>query len=223
MPTVTPTPTSTATPTVSPTPTATPTPTAMPPALRVLPNHTHYVDGFGVLHIVGEVENRSGSDVGGVVVGVMLLGEGGALVETGLGETYVERLVAGDKTCFHVSLPEPADWVSYAFEAPTYAPVEGAAPELMVVNDSGSYQVPLGWYLIDGEVRNDHGAAVSRVSAAGTVYHPSGDVLGCKGATVPDPNLDPGEAGVFEVVFIGRDYRRVVAYRVQADGKPEQR
>jgi hypothetical protein len=189
----------------------------------VLPNHSHYVDRFGVLHVVGEVENISGSDVGGVSVGVTLLAEGGALVETALGETYVGRLVAGDRTCFHAALPQPAGWASVAFEAPACVPVGGAAPELVVLNDSGSYLVPLGWYLIDGEVRNDHGAPVGGVSAAATVYHPSGDVLGCEGATVPDPSLDPGETGLFDVVFTGRDYRRVVAYRVQADGEPDQR
>jgi hypothetical protein len=205
------------TPTNTPTPTSTPTPLPV----RVLPNHTHYVDGQGTLHVVGEVENGSGQDVSQVGIGVQLLEDGGDVVGTGLSYAALGRVPAGEKTCFDVAIEEAAGWASYAFEAPTYVPVEGAAPDLTVLNDRGDYLAPLGWYLIDGEVRNDHGAAVGGVTAVGTVYHPTGSVLGCEGRMVLDPLLDPEETSEFQLVFTGRDYVRVLTYRVQAGGEVE--
>jgi hypothetical protein len=154
-------------------------------------------------------------------VGIKLLGDAGEVVETGLGYTALKRVPAGDMTCFHLALQKPPNWASYVFEAPTYVVAAGSAPDLTVLNDSGSYFAPFGWYIIDGEVRNDHGAPVGGVTAVGTVYHPAGSVLGCEARAVLDLLLDPGETGKFQLVFTGRDYMRVVAYRLQADGEPE--
>jgi hypothetical protein len=221
-PTSTPTatPTATSTPTSTPTPTPTPTSTPTPLPVHVLPNHTHYVDGEGTLHVVGEVENGTADPVYRVGITVQLLSSDGRVVDSGDGVVPQQHLAAGERTCFHVVVADPVDWVSYAFEAPSYS--SGAPPPaLSIVNDSGMYVPAAGWYLLGGEVRNDHATRVNGVTAVSTLYDSAGDAVGCGGAYVLSIGLEPGETGLFELVFSGRDYGDVASYRVQADGEPE--
>jgi hypothetical protein len=215
-PTPTPTPTSTPTPTPTPTPTSTPTPLPV----RVLANHTTYTDGEGALHVVGEVENGTADPVYRVGITVQLLSSYGEVVDIGHGVAPLQHLAAGERTCFHVSLAEPADWASYAFEAVSYSP-GGPPPALSIVNDSGTYVPSAGWYLLGGEVRNDHGARLEGVTAVDTLSDGAGDAVGCDGAYVLSIDLEPGEQSLFELAFTGRDYGDVASYRVQADGEPE--
>jgi hypothetical protein len=214
--------TSTATPTSTPTatPTATPTSTPTPAPVRVLPNHTHYVDGEGTLHIVGEVENGTADPVYRIGLTVQLFSSDGRVVDTGHGVASLQHLAPGERTCFHVSMVDPGAWSSYAFEAPSYSP-SPPPPALSVVSDSGMYVPAVGWYLLAGEVRNDHGARVNGVTAVGTLYDEAGGVVGCGGAYVLSVGLDPNETGLFELQFVGRDFGDVTIYRVQADGEPE--
>ena len=218
--TATPTPTSTPTATPTATPTPTPTSTPIPDTVRVLLNHTHYVDGEGALHIVGEVENGTDDPVYRVGLTVQLLSSDGDVVDTGHGVAPLQHLAAGERTCFHISVQDPADWSSYAFESPSYS-AGPPPPALSVVNDSGAYVPAAGWYLLGGEVHNDHGARVKEVIAVGTLYDGGGDPVGCQGAYVLSIGLDPGEASLFEMRFAGRDFGDVVDHRVQVDGDPE--
>ena len=208
--------------TVPPSPIDTPTPTSTPSSdtVRVLPSHTHYVDGDGALHIVGEVENGTEDPVYRVGLTVQLLSSDGEVVDTGHGVAPLQHLAAGEWTCFHISVEDPADWSSYVFEAPSYS--DGPPPPaLTVVGDSGTYVSTTGWYLLGGEVRNDHGTRVKDVTAVGTLYDDAGDPVGCQAAYVLGIGLDPDEKSLFELQFAGRDFGDVVDHRVQADGELE--
>jgi hypothetical protein len=186
----------------------------------VLPNHTSYVDGEGALHVVGEVENGTVAPVYRVGVALQLLSSEGQVVDIGHGVAPLQHLEGGERTCFHVTVEDPADWVSYAFEAPSYSAGE-PPPALSVVSDTGTYAPGAGWYLLGGEVRNDHGTRVEDVTVVGTLYDGAGDAVGCDGAYVLSIGLEPDQQSLFELAFTGRDYGDVASYRVQADGEPE--
>jgi len=212
------TPTSTATPTPTNTPTVTPTPTLPPTGVHILENHSYYVDSFGYLNIVGEVENDTANHLHSVGITVNVLNSGGQFIGTGFDYIYLNNLPAGDKTCFYIFLEEPADWSYYEFEPPSYWTDGEPLPNLTVLNDSGYYDPFWGWYDITGQVRNDHGTRVEDILLVGTLYDASGTVMDCDYTYLDAFYLDPGQASPFEMTFFWRDYADVASYRLQVDG-----
>jgi hypothetical protein len=89
------------------------------------------------------------------------------------------------------------------------------------VSDSGTYVPGARWYLLGGEVRNDHGTHVKDVTVVGTLYDGAGNAVRCEGTYVLSIGLEPDETSLFELVFTGRDHGDVASYRVQVDGEPE--
>ena len=189
-----------------------------PPGVRILENHTAYVDSSGYLHLVGEVQNTTVEHLRFVQIHANIFDRSGQLLDTEFTYTHLDTVPAGEKTCFEVWLEAPVGWASYEFEAPTYWTDGDPLPNLTFFNDSGSYDPTFGWYEIIGQVRNDHGARVAYVSPVGTVYDTSGQVIGCEFTFVNSTHLDPGQTSAFEMTFTGRDYEDVASYRVQVDG-----
>jgi len=215
-PTVTRTPTRTRTPTVTPTN----TPGGPGPGVHVLPNYSDYVDNIGNLHIVGEVLNNTPDHLWLVKIPVTFYNSSGQVVGTDYTYTWLDNLQAGDKTCFHILLDEPAGWTRYEFGTITHWPGH-ALPNLALLNHTGSV-INYGWYQIAGQVRNDQGTQVNSVQVVGTLYNAAGTVVGCwwDGSTDPT-NLNPGQVGTFEIQFVFRDHSDVASYRLQADGGPQ--
>lgn len=221
-PTYTPTPISTSTVTIPPTATSTSTPTAtaIPSGVYVLSNHSSYVDSIDYLHIVGEVWNNTSVHLTFVKIIADIFDDVNHLITTDFTYTYLDTLPAGEKTCFHILLPDPTGWSSYQFEKPTYWTDGSPLPNLALVDVSGAYNPTYGWYDIVGMVRNDHGSRVEYVSPVGTLYNAAGTVIGCNFTYVSSTYLDPGQTSSFEITFVGRNYPDVAWYRLQVDGKP---
>ncbi len=191
-----------------------------PPGVYILNNHSDYVDSIGYLHIAGEVQNNTANHLRFVKITANIFNGDGQLLNTDFTYIHLGNLPAGDRTCFHILLEEPASWSYYEFEAPTYWTDGEPLPNLVVFNDSGSYNSTFGWYEIIGQVRNDHGTRVEYVSPVGTVYNASGIVLGCDFTYVNSSHLEPGQTSSFKMTFSGRDYANVTSYRLQVDGNP---
>ena len=184
-------------------------------------NHSAYVDAVGYLHIVGEVENNTRDYLRFVKISANVFDNSERLLDTAFTYAYLDNLPAGDRTCFHILLEEPAGWAYYRFEPPSYWTDGRPLPNLVVSNDSGSYDSTYGWYEILGQVRNDHGRRVEYVSPVGTLYDTPGTVLGCDFTYVNSTHLDPGQTSSFKMNLSGRDYAGVSSYRVQVDGNPK--
>ena len=215
------TPTSTLTPTPTNTPTVTPTPTLPPTGVHILENHSYYVDPFGYLNIVGEVKNDTADHLHSVGITANVFNSSGQLIDTGFNYIYLNNLPAGDKTCFCISLEEPADWSYYEFGPPSYWTDGEPLPNLTVLNDSGYYDPFWGWYDITGQVRNDHDTRVEDIFLVGTLYNASNVVMDCDYTYVDAFYLDPDQTSPFEMTFIWRDYADVTSYRLQVDGTPQ--
>ena len=188
--------------------------------MHVLNNHSHYVDIVNWLHIVGEVFNNTGGDLWLVDVPVAFYDGQGRFITADSGWTFLEDLPAGETTCFHVLLENPAGWAYYEFGKPSGLPGGEKWPHLTFLTHSGALD-EFGWYHVTGQVRNDHGSTVEWVHVAGTLYNARGTVVGCEEAFTAPIDLGPSEVGEFDVLFLGRDYSDVASYRLQADGEPQ--
>jgi hypothetical protein len=186
----------------------------------VLPNHSTYVDSINYLHIVGEVYNNTPDHLRLVKIPVTLYNSGGQVLDSDDTYTWLDNLPAGEKTCFHAMLPQPAGWSYYEFGTITHWPGR-ALPNLALLNHTGAL-INYGWYRVAGQVRNDHSAVVKSVQVVGTVYNASGAVAGCWWDLSTDPaDLNPSQVGAFEITFSGRNYSDAAFYRLQADGDPQ--
>jgi hypothetical protein len=183
----------------------------------ILSNYS-VVSSEGYLDIAGEVQNNTANHLSLVKIAANFFSSSGRLLDTDYTYIQLDNLPASDKTCFHISLEEPLGWAHYEFESPTCYVSGGPLPDLIVLNDSGSYDSYYGWYKIIGQVRNDHSTRVEYVNPVGTLYSASGTVMGCGSTFVNSTHLDPGQTSSFEMNFYSRDYAAVALYRVQVDG-----
>ena len=218
IPTATRTPTATTIPSITPIPTATTIPTSVPSGVRILSNHSYYVDTINYLHIVGEVSNNTPDYLRYVEIHVNIFNSSGQLLTTDFAFVQLDSLPAWDKGCFHlIVLDTPANWSYYKFEAPTYW-IDGSPPSnLTIFNDSGAYNSTFGWYTIIGQVRNDGTVPITYVQPIGTLYNSTNTVIGCDFTFVNSTDLSPGQTSSFEMYFMGRDYFDAFSYRLQVD------
>ena len=220
-PTATATRTPTATATRTPTATATRTPTAtatlQPSGVHVLANYSHYLDSIDYLHVVGEVQNNTNDNLRFVRISAAFYNSNGQLLDTDFTYTFLDTLPAGEKTCFNLQLPKPANWSYYEFANVEYWDDADPPPNLSISNHSGSYDSTFGWYEVVGKVTNNEGQRVEYVSPVGTVYNQAGTVLGCTLTYVDSTHLDPGQKSPFDMLFVGRDFKAVKSYRLQVD------
>ena len=70
-----------------------------PPLVRVLPNHFRYLDEFGEVRVMGEVQNGSPGMVTYVNVPVSLLDDVGQVLATDEAGVHLYRLAPGTKRC----------------------------------------------------------------------------------------------------------------------------
>jgi hypothetical protein len=181
------------------------------------------VDSINYLYVVGEVQNNTATDLWLVKIAVNFFNSNNQLVGTNYTYTpfSLGNLPAYTKTCFRVSLSQPAGWAYYQFESPTYSTGGHAFPNLTVLGPSGSYDPTYGRYTVLGQVRNDSGTRVQNVQPVGTLYNASNTVIGCNSTYVNSWNLDPNQTSAFSMTFTGRNYSDVASYQLQVDGSPQ--
>lgn len=189
-----------------------------PAGVTILENHSYYVTSGGYLHIVGEVMNNTNDDLRYVSIYGNVFGSSGNLLGSDYSYILLDNLPANQKTCFDLSLKEPAGWSYYLFEPVQYRTGGSPLPNLTAYNDSGSYNSTHGWYEIIGMVRNDTTENYKYVMPVGTLYNGSGTVIGCDFTFVNADELFPGQSSGFEMTFLFRDYSDAASYRLQVDG-----
>jgi len=190
-----------------------------PNGVHILDNDTHYVDDFGLLNVVAEVQNSTADSVNLDSISVRFYDSNDNLLETEIGVVVLDNLPANEKTCFDVELIEPSGWSYYEIESPSYFSIGDVPfPNLTVINDTFTFNSTFDFWEIEGQVRNDHGSTVDDITLVGTLYNASGEVIGCDTELLLFVSLDPGEIEDFDISFVGRDYSDYDSHRVQADG-----
>jgi hypothetical protein len=215
--TPTPTPTFTATPTRTPTPTATP----VPPSIKILSGHYSYTDNEGSLHILGLIENQTGSAVSNLWIKSSLKSSKNKVLESQTDMVFLSYLPAGDRTCFDIIyIDPPSGWSSYALSSPAYSVATSTQPDLEITSRNGDYDSSNGEYTLSGTVRNDGSSLVEMVKVIGSLYDRNDKVLGCANNYINSlpPSLYTNQSSSFTIDFYGRDFDNVDDYKLQPDG-----
>ena len=189
------------------------------PDIRVLENHSAYVDASGYLHILGEVVNTTNNNLESIVVVVNLRNKDGELLASYDVDTLLNRVPAGDKACFDLTLQEPAGWDTYIFEPITEWDAGTSLPKLTVSNLATDHDSTYAWFEVSGMVTNNHGRSVNYVRPVGTLYNGAGKVVGCEWTYVAATHLADGATSDFKMPFLGRNFSDVRNYRIQVDGE----
>lgn len=172
---------------------------ASPSSSDVLINsNTHYGDGR-VLHVVGDVRNRSGRAVSSVRIAVNFYNEAGDKVYSADGASSVPVIAPGALSPFHLVTYPPTGWSHYAFEITSAASTAAPLAGIEVVYDS-TY-VEAGRYHVVGQVRNSTGRALSSLVVIAALDNGTGMVLDvADGSPTPD-SLAPGARAMFDIAF----------------------
>jgi hypothetical protein len=216
-PTFTPTPTSTSTPTKTPTPTATP----VPPRVKVLSGSYSYTGNEASLHIVGEIENQTGSDISNLSIESSLKNSKNKVLASQVDPIYLSYLPAGKRTCFHVIyIDPPSGWSSYTFSEPAYSLATSVKPDLQVSSSDGEYSSGDGEYTLSGKVKNNGNSTVYFVKVIGILYDSRNRIRGCAYDYIDSSSLylEPDQSRSYSIEFYGRDYSDVDGYNPQPDG-----
>jgi hypothetical protein len=222
-PTPTLTPTSTATQTSTATPTRTPTPTAtpVPPSVKILSGHYSYTDNDGSVHILGQLENQTGSDVTNLSIESSLKNSRNKVLESQTDMVFLSYLPVGKRTCFDIIyIDPPSGWSSYALSSPAYSVATGTQPDLEITSPNGDYDSSSGDYTLSGNVRNDGISRVDIVKVIGSLYDRNDKILGCANNYINSlpPSLYSNQSSSFTIDFYGRDFDNVDDYKLQPDG-----
>jgi hypothetical protein len=216
------TPTPTPTPTLTPTPTQTPTPTAtpVPPSVKILSGHYSYTSD-GSLHILGEIENRTGRDVTNLWIESSLKNSKNKVLESQTDMVFLSYFPAGKRTCFDVIYVDPpSGWSSYTLSDPVYSVATSTQPNLEITSLDRSYNATSGDYTLSGTVWNNGSTGVSLVKVVGTLYDRGDKVLGCayNYITASSLYLYSNQSSSFKIEFYGRDFANVDDDKEQPDG-----
>jgi hypothetical protein len=218
---ITPTPTLTPTPTATPTQTPTPTATPVPPSVKILSGHYAYTDREGSVHILGELENQTGSAVTNLWIDSSLKSSRNKVLESQTDMVFLSYFPAGKRTCFDIIYVDPpSGWSSYSLSSPAYSIATGAQPDLEISSLDRSYNSSNGEYTLSGNVRNDGSSYVNMVKVIGSVYDRNDKILGCAYSyiTASSLSLNPGGTSSFKIEFYGRDFDNVDDDQEQPDG-----
>jgi len=146
----------------------------------------------------------------------------GRLLDTQYTFPYVSYLPAGDKTCFRIwFLDIPSNWSYYELEPPHYWSSNQPPSDLVIINDTGTYNSANDTYQIVGQVRSDHNSPVSWIQVVGTLYDHQGSVVDCDFTYPNSYDLEPGQTSAFKLIYYRRGYSDVASYRLQAEGDPQ--
>ena len=231
-PTPTPTASPTATASPSPAPTATqtptplPTPTPAPPTATPVPgrpltlsvvSHRRYVDDFGELRIVGEVQNDFSVDAQAIVVTAILYDAQGQSLDRVMVSPLLRFVRAGQRAPFLILKPVPKGFHSYTLSAAGMSTTQAPTLKLTMV-EKKQYEDQAGLYHVEGRVRNDGVGPVDRVLVALTIYDTDGNVVNAEATATTPARLKPGEAGTFHITVL--QFPNAQRYSVQVEGEP---
>jgi hypothetical protein len=179
-----------------------PAPTPLPPdaLLLGLMSDASYTDDFNTLNVVGEVRNDSTLDVGEINVIVSFYDASGSFIYEARSETMLKSLTPGQRSPFLLSLERPEGMNNYSIKAVGRPIPSQLTPQLAVVSTK-RYEDSIGFYHVEGVIRNNGSIAAKQAKVVVTLYGRGGGVINV-GFAYPEPaQLGPGEQAAFDVRF----------------------
>jgi len=182
-----------------PTPPPPPPPPPPPGGLIVL-DHTSYTDTINYLHIVGEVQNTTSSNIEFGRIVATIYNSSGGVIATDFTYTYLDILAPGEKSPFHVLSEMPPGFANYTLQTEYRTTSTPPNRSLTILSQSSNVD-SIGYLHIVGEVRNDSGHTIEFCEISGTMYDSGGKVVETDFTYTSISTLSPGQTSPFELLI----------------------
>jgi hypothetical protein len=158
--------------------------------------------------VVGEIQNRSSSPVGGIEVTVSLKDPKGSGIGQEFGFTLLHVVPAGTKAPF--TIPFTGGARSVGAVSATVQADPSVVEEYVPLTIATQASLTLGSaYEVTGTVQNSTSKPVKFANVVGTFYDHSGTMVGAAHDVSTNPSLAPGQTAQFELVL--QEQGRLVA------------
>jgi len=168
----------------------------------VLISDASYIDEFGFLHIVGEVQNNFTTSWEFVEIRATIYDASGTAVSIANGFADISVLRPAERSSFEVVL-ENADQSSKADNYRLLVNGEHAVIEknaVLEVIEGDNFIDELGFYHVIGEIRNSGTATATAVEVSAALYDEQRKVLATvRGLAIP-PDIAAGQSAAYELV-----------------------
>jgi hypothetical protein len=172
------------------------------------------------LHIVGEIHNTGFANVQLVEVTANVFNAANQIVAIGSRFASLRVIRPDQRTCFHISMPQPSSWAYYQFEWTNFTGGADSAV-LTPLNVSFGFN-SFGEPEISGQIRNDGNVRANSVHVVGTLYSVNQTVIGCDATFVSSTNLDPGQTSSFVISFYPHTYPPIDSVNFKWYGSPQE-
>lgn len=195
--------------------------TSTPPqqSLKIL-SHSAYIDIFGCLHVVGELQNEGSQNTERNKVTVTFYDAEGNLLATASSYSFLTIIRPDQKSPFEISLTLSESWVTYELDCE----VQTTEKETynLEFNDVSLEQEDGGWGHLIGKVTNVGKETLDGVSIVATFYDQLGKVVDASTTFCGMPQLRPEESSAFVMILDTRVTNNMEKYSLEAEGFKEE-
>jgi len=183
-------------------------------------NHLSYVDRYGLLRVVGEVENAGNISVESVIITANFYDSQGTIVETSHTFAMLSILPPRTKTPFKITVTTSSpDLISRINRYTLNATFQESKTELMktlLLLSNDSHTDGFGLLHITGEVQNNGTLMSSYTEVISTCYGEDGKVVAANSVLTSPHRLDPGQKAIFDITVTDEN---IVPYEIVIIGK----
>lgn len=215
-----PTPTPEPTPWQSPTPRPSPT---LPPEIEkglLILSHSTYVDTFGYLHVVGEVENIGTNNTEQNQVTVTFVDTEGNPTVSASTYSYLDIISPGQRSPFEIVFSSSPNVTNYKIELSWQIATRVPYSGIEVIGDSLQL-VEKNWGQLVGEVKNNGNQEANRVIIVATFYDKLGRIIGAGFTKAKILPIKPGETSSFTLVVNPTVALNTETYLLQVESSVE--
>lgn len=169
-------------------------------------SHTSYMDSFGYLHVVGEVQNIGDVAVHYVKIVVTFYDSSHVVVATDFSYTTLDVILPGRKSPFDILFTETSQIpkIDHYSLTVTFSATVSKPIGLQILSNS-SYVDQWGYLHIVGEIKNIGSVKTTFVKIIATFYDQSGSVVDCDFTYSNPDELDPGQVAPFDIMLTNRE------------------
>lgn len=175
-------------------------------------SHSSYVDSYGWLHVVGEVQNNGTVALNSVEITATFYNSSNTVVGTEYTYSDIDTINVEEKSPFEILFMEDTQVpkIDHYTLATDFTTTTTLTPALEMLSNS-SYTDTDGWMHIVGEIQNNDTATANYVMVCATLYDSGGKVV-LTGYTYTDPyDINSGDTAPFEIVMLEDDRVPMVA------------
>ncbi|MEM2942415.1 MAG: FxLYD domain-containing protein [Candidatus Bathyarchaeia archaeon] len=181
----------------------------------ILDNHSSYVDRYGLLRVVGEIENTGDADIESIRITANFYDLHGSIVAVGHTSAMLHTLPPQTRSPFKVTLAGSSpDLISridhYTLNATCQESKTKLARTLLLLSVS-NYTDRYGLLHIVGELQNNGTRMSTFTEVIATCYDENSKVVAANSGLANPQNLDPGEKATFEIIVTDEN---IVPYEI---------